>query len=988
MKKRILSIIVCLTMVITTFAVNPLMASATVESETPDRAVNYTNAAPIVSQDEEEPAVASLFSLRRTAGAIAPTLIEGNTPDGLSMDKSATVNEDGSYTINLEAYSTGTVTKVDTTKPTDIILVIDQSGSMSYDFDSSTYTAVYEDTITENGNYYIKDGSAYRELEWCNTCNAWTIGCQYYYDWSGRVHYRAGTKYEPKTSSTDTATSHTQFYTVSNSSSNETRLDCLVEAVNGFVGNVVTKSKGENLEATSDDVDHRIAIVGFSSSGYNNTELLTGVEISKANVNSLKQSNGTYYYPHNSDTQGAGRNGVQYGNITDTQYGNALQSVNTTTGLNSVNNAIDALTAHGGTQTYDGLDMASEIFANTSANIVDENNEVVGTRNRVVILFTDGDTNSDRANTVDKAYQLKDTYNATVYTVGIFENANGEPPVKTNTSTANKFMHYISSNYPDAQSGNRWDSNPGSLAELKDGESYYLSAGDADALNNIFQKISQQLGSSTIDLGSTAVVKDIVSPYFTLPNNATDVTAKSYDCLTYNEETKEATWSETGTSIASDNITINSAERSVSVTGFDFSKNFVSQDGRDENDSTKEGNFRGRKLVISFNVSVRDGFWGGNNVPTNGTASGIYPDSNPATEATGTFRVPTVNVPIDYPAPTAANKNIYYKGTTPNASDLCNFKVPSGDDAWKVEFVNISYPAFSDDNQVISDSVDTTDIGVKVSVSPKYSGDGADAGTAATAVEKECKSNVYVFKPEITYKDSETYYGDTVPAFESNNYVSTVWKHEGTKSTDVTMFGDEPTIIYQYTVPNGCIDAKNIAVTREGIPVDVTAKIGDADLEEFLVHKPCSPACDYNAEESDFLVHINTCNLTITKSGVLPVDDDTNDTSVKADDAEYQTTLFDVYKLVDGEQEYVTTVAIKANGSTTVAGLPVGTYAVVEKESWNWRYSVDTQNSVTQAVLSSTSDTGTAKFANNRDKTKWLNGGAYNENKFNAVGSN
>lgn len=51
---------------------------------------------------------------------------------------------------------------------------------------------------------------------------------------------------------------------------------------------------------------------------------------------------------------------------------------------------------------------------------------------------------------------------------------------------------------------------------------------------------------------------------------------------------------------------------SVSVTGFDFSENYVGT-------VTNHGSvsYRGHKLVIRFSVKPQPGFLGGNNVPTN-----------------------------------------------------------------------------------------------------------------------------------------------------------------------------------------------------------------------------------------------------------------------------------------------------------------------------------------------------------------------------------
>ena len=56
-----------------------------------------------------------------------------------------------------------------------------------------------------------------------------------------------------------------------------------------------------------------------------------------------------------------------------------------------------------------------------------------------------------------------------------------------------------------------------------DGKSYYLSAGSADELSNIFQQISQEVGGSTSNLDDKATIKDIVTPYFNMPTDVKDV---------------------------------------------------------------------------------------------------------------------------------------------------------------------------------------------------------------------------------------------------------------------------------------------------------------------------------------------------------------------------------------------------------------------------------------------------------------------------------
>ena len=90
----------------------------------------------------------------------------------------------------------------------------------------------------------------------------------------------------------------------------------------------------------------------------------------------------------------------------------------------------------------------------------------------------------------------------------------------------------------------------------------------------------------------------------------------------------------------------------VSVTGFNFSENWCGT--VNDNGTTT---YRGNKLVISFTVSPKEGFLGGNNVYTN-TSAGVYENST-ATEPVKTFNRPQVNVPIKQITVTAQDQNVY-----------------------------------------------------------------------------------------------------------------------------------------------------------------------------------------------------------------------------------------------------------------------------------------------------------------------------------------
>lgn len=878
----------------------------------PIPAVNYTNVAPLVTANKvSQPAKARLMSARSTARPIE----KGKTVDGLVMDKTATANDDGTYKITLEAYTTGTVSTSETTKPTDIVLVLDQSGSMAKDMTSSTYTERYPGN-DHNGKYYVKNGSLYVAVTWCSHCEAWTDGCTDYWIFG----HDKGKSYTPKSSSSDSTANAVQFYERTGSKQ-VIRLDALKDAVTAFANSVKDKSAGpDNVLGTNDDVDHRIAVVGFSSkeNTYHNTELLTGVPITQGSAHTKldQTSNVPYYYP-----TGYVQNGVMYSSITTAQYGKALQSMKTTAGQTSVSNAIDALTAHGGTKTFDGLDMAAQILKNSDGT----------DRNRVVVLFTDGDTDSERSSVVNKAYELKNTYNATVYTVGIFDGANGQPPITSSTTEANALLHRISSNYPDAQYVNGWygyvDGNLNT--NLKSGESYYLSASDADTLSTIFQKISNQISESKIDLGSQTVIKDTVTKYFDMPTDASKVSVKSYDCT--GAVSGKPTWSETGTDLKNA-VTLDTENNTVNVTGFDFNANYVTEKGRDETDPKKEGTFHGKKLVIEFTVTAKDGFVGGNSVPTNGSDSGVYDKDG---KEVATFDVPQVNVPIK--SELTVNDKVIYEGGSADVSGLYNAADTS---SWKYDFVKVSYEVKNGDTAVTGSvsPADCTDYTVKATFSPKYDGKNA-AGKInddATVVDT---ATVHVLKPTVTVNATDVwkYYGEDYNTPEGSNITGSVtWADEhGHDISGITVIGSEPygTDDLQYSYDHGEFVVPNTDTT-----IKVSAKVDGVEKAS-----------------TSYVVHPKFCTLTVNKEVAKLYG--ANDSFI-----------FNV--VGKGNITYEAKVVINGAGSATLTGLPVGNYTVTEDTGWSWRYTCD--NSSASTTLSASKDNDRLTITNKLTENNWL----------------
>lgn len=354
------------------------------------------------------------------------------------------------------------------------------------------------------------------------------------------------------------------------------KIDALKDAVNGFIDKVAEKSPNSN-----------IAIVKF------------GGEINN------RIGNDKYWFS-------TGLFSGEY--INHTQTVKALTPASNTTELNA---AVDALWAGGYTPAHLGLQLAKGIIEN------DPNTD----RQKVVVLFTDGEPNgvnyTDRFDTsaansaISNSKAIKDK-GATVYTIGCFNTTYAD------TDNVPKYMNRVSSNYPDATNMNNGTRGVGD---------FYKTVSSASELESIFQEISSTAGGATLTLGSQTVLKDVVSEYFNLPENAAaNITAESYSCTALDADGAPI-WNETpdqGT-----NYTVNINGKTISVTGFDYSANWVGKDT-----TTGAMHNPGKKLVVT--IPIQDNGTGTGTVPTNGPDSAVYDkDGNPVCS----FAQPTTYFP-------------------------------------------------------------------------------------------------------------------------------------------------------------------------------------------------------------------------------------------------------------------------------------------------------------------------------------------------------
>ena len=282
---------------------------------------------------------------------------------------------------------------------------------------------------------------------------------------------------------------------------------------------------------------------------------------------------------------------------------------------------------------------------------------------------------------------------------------------------------------------------------------------------------------------------------------------------------------------------------------------------------------------------------------------------------------------------------------------------PYGLEPWQVEYVNISIAATTEGNngsfENIQEDITYT---LTVTVSPKTPGPSGDQSATDTG-----EGTIHVFKPQLTYQDSQVWYGGDVPTDFTGNLTEETWVNsDGTKKhddADVQMLNEKPTLTLSYTPEAGKITTDGKVNTKQDIGVNASVKIGENDLlaHTTFKHTSCGENCSWNIENPNgspaFLLHVNTCQLTISKSG-------------GASDEPY---VFTVYK--DGK-EY-SKITIVGNTSETIYELPVGTYTIKEDAGWSWRYDASYNGS---AELTASAPNGSIACSNSKTENYWLNG--------------
>ena len=433
---------------------------------------------------------------------VYPTNQRMPSTDGLNLSKKATKVTDKEYNLTLEAYTTGFITTNTETQLLDIVMVLDQSGSMN-----ETFT---------NGS---------------------------------------------------------------------TKNSAMVEAAKNFITSVSKNSK-----------EHRIGLVQFGQ----NSKIL----------NQLTMLNGT--------------------------------------GKKQLNSTLSSLYPNGATPVDEGMQQAINVF-NTNPSQKRKKVVVVFTdghpskRNSFKIeVANDAITNAKtlKSSGVD-IYSIgifDNAHPSQVAPTKQLEEVGSVWPFDSDDIAANRFMNYLSSNSSDATSlGLSKQILTYSVTHKFEWQNkgYYLTATNKEGLNNVFEKISQSIITPTIDLNEKTVLKDFIASDFIFPigfdanNITTQVATIKTDADVQNIE--DTSWN--NPVIVNDlQVTIDASRTGISVTGFNYNENTIVENN---------GVATGKKLIVTIPIEVAPDCLGGDNLPTNTDQSAIY---NEFDELVKPFEIPTVTI--------------------------------------------------------------------------------------------------------------------------------------------------------------------------------------------------------------------------------------------------------------------------------------------------------------------------------------------------------
>ncbi len=942
---------------------------------------------------------------------------------GLKIDKTATVKyETGEGFVELSSYVKGSVSNT----PTDVVLVIDQSGSMwtAVDPDDTSkknviYSNNLEDLNKKNGarrGYYVAydlntvnnsgDGKArlvrYRNNEWQVTkpfdaeiYDKYNTANQRFVGFVNTCSYDTEEEWEKISDGAN------YIYAVSISGA-------LYEALNIF------------MDEMKNAVNCRVAIATFagtihgdgdSSNGDNNQDIWN------------KNLMGNNALDKNRDYQGSGifvDGTLKWDGTVQTwdapyrnSYGAAFEDPSTSEGQEILYDTIESInTDYGNTPTAIGLLYARRLF-NEAGNRDSQ---------KIAIVFTDGIPSPEYLGTRGPEtcghtladYASGDTYAATALEcdycdlVTTYDKSTKKKGFAVRTTYVDQANKLKQSNGTTVYSIGPKAGRAGVdvLSKIATSSNHYYNA-SGDDIAKVFREIAGFIVNASQQVNKESHVTDFISDSFKLPDDATENNIEVYTADYTGVGTDGKDEFATPVKLEDAKVLITEAEKKIEVWNFDYEANAVGMEGTAPT---------GKKLIVRIPIVKNPDFLGGDKVTTNNytldtgekVQSGIY---NGALLVGEPFTEPETNVKVQQINPGFKNSQIYISQAAelPHILNIGKFNVAESEEEYLVdginnEYVDIVYTVKDGSNKLFEYTIPAK---TAIEDIPNFEEEMYAVLTDDKTYNLTCdvisindrernKSHsdgtgtISVYKPVITFKDSVMNLGDTANYAEYNmvlNNESTyggygtnvVWKH-GDSIALIADMGMAPELQYTYDVPAGAFtEEKSVKIEHVISPTNnhLNHKVPmEMDLLAYTTfyregctfrlcdHKECNMVTDNNP---NFVVHLDTFDLLIKKNGA----------NLTLDPA--QTFRF----RITGENNFSIDVTIKGNGEVRVVSLPVENrpYKVTELIDWSWRY--EPKDGSSEKGVDLTTNNGgvvTVPFTNERKIPFWLSGDSYCEN--------
>ena len=432
----------------------------------------------------------------------------------LHTDKSATLMGDGTYTIDLEAFATGTpaITALSTGIPLDVVLVVDQSGSLQYvtqEDGTKQFNGAPLAALKASVSSFVHELQANADANGLDhRVSICGFASDEYIGWSGVPEYEKADNYTYAGELKDIYFTNTGLFVNGEFKKYgaSTYEPFIVEKVEDVVDNkiYVAREKGTqrylpvyyypghtawrlwvssgwstffNKDLTDEEKAAIKEAYGSDKAGAN---AAIGEAEKKLNVSEFLKKYDLYYLNREVTVQ-----------LTDEDYQNSWENVSVNGSVNpDIAKTIDSLAGNGATFSSYGMRMARKMLENAPATADGVE------RKKVVIVFTDGlpggtgvKNVGEAESTLAEAQKIKDglfdkngnAINAEIYTVGIYEGNTGE--------NAYEFMNQLSSNC----ASHKFADEPVS-AVLDTSQEKYLAISRYLTLTPYFYKLEKENG--------------------------------------------------------------------------------------------------------------------------------------------------------------------------------------------------------------------------------------------------------------------------------------------------------------------------------------------------------------------------------------------------------------------------------------------------------------------------------------------------------------